>query len=95
MFRYKHTYNLIAVLSFAAGLVFSFWYFSLFGLLLAAVAGQYATALLLGLVMDILYGTPVGHWHWLPVPFTAIALLASVAQYVLSRYLLRGDSGTL
>jgi hypothetical protein len=79
----------------AAGFLLSYWPLCLMGLLVAAASGQYLAAVLIGLVLDVLYGAPVGQWHFLHVPFTLIAFVLCAAHYFLSAYFRTGDSGRL
>ena len=70
----------------ALGFLLSFWPLSVAGILLAALMGRWVTAILLGLLKDIAYGTPVGVLHFLFFPFTLLALLGIVARQLKLRY---------
>jgi hypothetical protein len=95
MYRSKLIYSVAAIILFAAGFLFSFWPLCLLGLLLAAFTGQYVTAVLIGLLLDALYGAPVGRLHMVPVPFTLLAFITSALYYYLSAYFREGNTGTL
>jgi len=83
-------YGLIGSLLLIAGFVFSFWPLGLLGLLLAAAVGQYGFAIVIGLLMDIGYGAPIGQWHFLYVPFTLLSFILCVLHYLLSAYFREG-----
>ncbi len=74
----------------ALGFVFGFWPLSVAGIVLAALAGRWVTALLLGLLMDIAYGTPVGYLHVLFFPFALLALLCILARHLWLHHLRPG-----
>jgi hypothetical protein len=95
MYRSKYIFSIISLALLAAGFLFSFWPLSAVGLLLAAATGQYAIAIVIGLILDVLYGAPVGRWHFVHVPFTLLSLLACFAHYYLSAFMRKGDSGLL
>ena len=95
MYKYRHICNVLSFAALAAGFVLSFWPLSLFGLLLAAAVGQYASAIIIGLLMDITYGAPVGRLHALYVPFTLLAFGISALRYYLQSYFRAGDRGIL
>ena len=69
----------------ALGFLF-FWPLSIAGILLAALTGRWVTAILLGFLIDIAYGTPVGILHFLFFPFTLLALLGTLARHIKFRY---------
>jgi len=83
------------LLLLAAGFVLPYWPLGLLGLLVAAAAGQYLAAVAVGLLLDVLYGVPVGQWHFLHVPFTLLALLLCVLHYFLSAYFREAGSNRL
>lgn len=95
MYKYKPVYSIVSILAVVAGFLISFWPLSVAGVLGAAAAGRYLTAVMLGLCMDILYGAPVGYFSWVPVPFTLLAACACGLQYLFAAYFLRRDSGLL
>ena len=90
MLKSKRIYSLIGFVLFAAGFVFSFWPLGALGLLLAAAMGQYGSAIILGLLMDVAYGKPVGMWHFLYVPFTLLSFIVIALHYSLSSYFREG-----
>ena len=82
----------ISFLLAAVGFLWPFWPLAAAGILLAALAGRPYVALALGLLLDIAYGAPLGHWHFLYVPFTLLAALAVCARYFGARYLRRDSA---
>jgi hypothetical protein len=78
-----------------AGFLLPFWPLSLLGVLLAAATGRYIASIVLGLLLDVVYGAPVGHWHVVYVPFTLAAFIASIAHWYLGAYFRDGESDTL
>ena len=70
----------------ALGFLLPFWPLSLLGILLAAASGRYIAAVLMGLLLDVAFGAPVGHWGFLYVPFTLFAAAMSLLRYFLSSY---------
>jgi hypothetical protein len=68
------------------GLFLPFWPFALFGVIVAALSGQWFAALLLGVLLDLIYGTPPGAWHFLHVPFTLLALLIVLLEHYSATY---------
>jgi hypothetical protein len=73
----------------ALGFLVGFWPLSVAGILLAALMGRWAAAVLLGLLLDIAYGTPVGRLHFLYLPFTLLALLGVLARQLKLHYFRR------
>ncbi len=79
-----------AVLFLCAGFFLGWWIFSLVGLLLAAYAGRLLFCVCAGIVLDLIYGVPVGWLHMMYAPFTVFAcalvfLHASVPHYIRKR----------
>jgi hypothetical protein len=79
----------------AAGLLLPFWPLSFLGMLLAALLGRWILAIILGLVLDSIYGAPIGSLHVLYFPFTLAALVAVVLRYYVSAFILPGRKDTL
>jgi len=48
--------------------------------------GLWPLVLLLGLLLDLIYGVPVGFWHFLYVPFTLLSALVAALQHYSARY---------
>ncbi len=82
-------------MALAVGIVFSFWPLCAAALVVAAVSGQYFAAVSIGLVMDIVYGAPVGHWHWVYAPFTLLSCVMALSHFWLIGRLREGDTGRL
>ena len=78
-------------LSFAAlGILVPYWPLSIAGILIAALAGEWAAAVALGIFFDVLYGRPPGGFlHDISFPLTALAVAVSLARRFAARYLRR------
>jgi hypothetical protein len=70
----------------AAGFLVPLWPLSVLGILIAAGSGRYIAAIFIGLLLDVAYGAPIGHLHYLYVPFTILAVITSGLRYYLSSY---------
>ncbi len=86
MLRNKHISIVGAFVLVALGFLFGFWPVSAFGILLASFTGRWLVAILLGLLLDVAYGTPVGGWRFLFFPFTLLALFGVLAYQLKGRY---------
>ncbi len=62
------------------GFVFSFWPLAFLGVALAVVAGRWISAVLLAVLLDVVYGVPVGRLHVLYAPFTLAAVLGALLR---------------
>jgi hypothetical protein len=72
----------------AAGFLLPFWPLSVLGVLIAALSGRYFFAVLMALLLDIGSGIPTGALKFLFLPFTALAVVASLARLVGAKYFL-------
>lgn len=79
----------------AAGFLLPFWPLTVVGIALCALSGRWAFAIAMGLLLDVGYGTPVGPWHALYVPFTLCALVFTALRLSGMRYLRGGTTDTL
>ena len=79
----------------AAGFLLPFWPLSVLGIALAAFTGRWMLAIVLGLLLDIAYGAPVGRWQMLYIPFTLAALVCTFLRYIASRYMRKKYQDTL
>ena len=70
----------LACVVVSAGFLFGFWPLCLMGVMLAAALGRSASALLLGLFLDVVYGVPAGFLHLVYFPFTLFALASVLVQ---------------
>ena len=68
----------LCVLIILLGMLWPLWELSLAGVLLAALTGEWFAALVLGLLLDLLFGAPTGFLRVVQFPF-ALAALAAVA----------------
>lgn len=80
----------------AAGFLLPLWPLCVAGVLLSALSGRYAFAVVMALLLDIGSGIPTGVLHYLYVPFTALAVAASLARaFAGARLLDKTPPGTL
>jgi len=79
----------------AAGFLLPFWPISMIGIVLAAASGRYVAAVTIGLLLDIAYGAPIGHWRFLYVPFTLLGLITSLFRYYISSFFRESNVDTL
>jgi hypothetical protein len=80
----------------ALGFVLPFWPLSALGLILLSLWGRWLVALLLGLLIDVAWGAPVGALHFIYFPFAALALVVALARLYGARYFIdRTPSETL
>lgn len=70
----------------AGGFLLPFWPLSVLGVVLLALWGRWFVALVVGLLLDLAWGAPVGLAHFLYVPFTELAVVAALARLVGSEY---------
>jgi hypothetical protein len=81
----------IYALSFAiaaVGFLVPFWPLCILGILLAGLSGRYIFALAMAVLLDLGSGVPTGLLHYLFVPFTVLAILASLLRLYASAYFL-------
>ena len=71
----------------AAGFLWPFWPLSVLGIALCAFSGRWFFAILIGLLLDVGYGVPVGRFAFLYVPFTLCALVCGLLRLFAVRYL--------
>lgn len=64
----------------ATGFLLPFWPLCIIGVLIAALSGRYFFAVVVGLLLDLGSGVPTGWLHYVVVPFTAVAALASLVR---------------
>ena len=71
-----------------AGLVLPLWPLCVLAVLIAGTMGYSATALLLALFVDLLWGAPPGALHILSFPCTILALCAVSAHWFARRFMI-------
>lgn len=81
------TYALSFVVA-AVGFMLPFWPLCALGILVAALAGRYAFAIVLALLIDLGFGMPTGSLSRLVVPFTLLAGAAAALRLLASSYFL-------
>lgn len=80
----------------ALGFLLPFWPLSLLGIVLAAVARRWISAICIGLLLDLAWGAPVGLAHFLYFPFTILAVASVLIRLWSARYFMdRGRQETL
>ncbi len=85
------TSRYIFALSFAiaaVGFLLPFWPLSVIGILIAALSGRYFFAIPMALLLDLGSGLPTGWLQYVFVPFTILAVLASLLRVYASAYFL-------
>jgi hypothetical protein len=76
----------LGVLCVAAGFIVPLWPLSAAGLVLLALSGHQAWAIILGLFLDLAWGAPP--WApWMPLPFMLLAALAALGRVWGRKYL--------
>lgn len=79
----------------AAGFLLPLWQIALVGVAIAALSGQWLAAVIIGLLLDIAYGAPVGRLHFLYFPFTIFALVTALVRHYATAYIRKGSRNTL
>lgn len=80
----------------ALGFLLPLWPLSVLGIVLAAAWGRWFFAVLIGLLLDLAWGAPVGLAHSLYFPFTLLAMVAALVRLWVGRYFAdRGRQETL
>ena len=85
----------IAFVLVAGGFLVSFWPLSVLGILFVAGMGRWVSAILLGLLLDIAYGAPIGFIHFIYFPFTLLALAAAGVRLFVLHYMRKSSNNTL
>lgn len=83
--------RLIYALVFAiagAGFLLPLWPLCVLGILIASLSGRWLFGAVIGLLIDIAWGPPVGVLHYLYFPFTLLAVVSGLLYIVLSGYFL-------
>lgn len=83
----RHIYAITFAIA-AVGFLLPFWPLSVVGILLASLSGRYVFALIVGLLLDLGSGIPTGLLHYLFVPFTIVAVCASLLRLFGGAYFL-------
>lgn len=84
--------NLILAIAFlcaASGFIINFWPLEVVGIVGAALLGHYIFALLVGVMLDLAYGTPTGILYYLFFPFTLLAAASVLGRIVGKKFLIR------
>ena len=76
----EYTYRTLSVLCVLLSMVGGHWVFALIGLCIAALGGRWLLALVIGMVLDALYGSPSGMLHILQFPFLLLAFVLLVGK---------------
>lgn len=70
----------------AASFLFGFWPLAAAGVVAMGFVGRGFFAVLLGLLLDLAYGSPVGPAAYLFFPFTILGAAVAVGRYGAGRY---------
>jgi hypothetical protein len=88
----KNRWVVAAYLVFGAiGFLLPFWPLSALCVLMLALGGRWFVALLLGLVLDLAWGAPVGLLHALMFPFTLLAAVSALVRLAAADYFIDRD----
>ena len=68
---------------------FFFWPLGLLGIFVAAFMQLPVLAVVLGLVLDVVYGSPPASFHFVLFPFTLFAVLAVLVRTFANRYVVK------
>lgn len=80
----------------ALGFLLPLWPLSVLGVVLMAAWGRWFFAILMGILLDLAWGAPVGLAHFLYFPFTLTAVVAALARLWGGKYFAdRGRQETL
>lgn len=72
----------------ATGFLLPFWPLCAIGILIAALSGRWVFAVIIALLIDLGSGVPTGILHYLFVPFTVLAIVATLVRVFASSYFL-------
>jgi hypothetical protein len=93
--RYKRFVVLLASMLCVAAFVFEFWPLAVLGIITAGFGGASFVALILGIVIDLMYGSPGGWFSYLLFPFTIVACITIGGRVAGTKYLFeRTTQGT-
>ena len=73
---------LLVVVLALGGFFIPWWPLGVIAIILAALRGLGAFALIVGMIMDLSFGAPLGALHYLYFPFTLLAGLAVAAHLI-------------
>jgi|GEM_PF-1577885 len=76
----------------AGGFLLPLWPLSLLAIIVAAVWGRWVFAIIIGLLLDLAWGAPIGLVHYFYFPFTLAAVVASLGRLWIARYFLNRNS---
>ena len=82
-----------AVVLFAAGILW-WWPLAVLAVVVAAWVVPFF-GIVLGLLLDIVWGAPQGALHFLYFPWTLLAILVALARYISPRFFFSRGSDTL
>jgi hypothetical protein len=72
----------------AVGFLLPFWPLCVVGVVLAALSGRYIFAIVMALLLDVGSGMPTGLWRYVYIPFTILAVIASLLRAYGAAYFL-------
>lgn len=74
-----------------AGFLVPFWPLSALAVALLALWGRWFIAIVVGLLLDLAWGAPLGIAHFLYFPFTLLAALLALARLFGAKYFIDRD----
>lgn len=87
-----HGWILATYIALAAiGFLLPFWPLSALCICMLALGGRWFVAVMLGLVLDLAWGTPVGAVHELFLPFTELAAVSALVRIAAADYFIDRD----
>lgn len=91
----RYIYALTFAIS-ATGFLLPFWPLCVVGILIATLSGRYVFGIIVALLIDVGSGVPTGILHYLFVPFTILAIAATLLRVFAGSYFLdKTPPGTL
>jgi hypothetical protein len=72
----------------AVGFLLPFWPLCVVGVLIAALSGRYVFAVIMALLLDVGSGMSTGLWRYVYIPFTILAVIASLVRAYGAAYFL-------
>lgn len=85
---YRHIFTSVAVIAFFSAFVWQWWPLSILAIVAALLSERPFLALILATCFDLLYGTSMGVFRALYIPYVACTLFGIGLYAVLGKYIL-------